>query len=277
MKRFNLSLVLAAAFAAFVVCPVALYSQVEPGQGINSPFATYEDANLMEPGTFSIGQYGSFLRTKGGNSFSAPGVDFGLGLHRRLELSGFGAVAFSRDEADRLSPQPDDSYVGLKLLLASEGRFRPAVAVKPTLEVLGGTSGDRAHFVLPVILQKDVRLCDLAGTAGYVTRGVAFSSLKCEWSIRDRITPMAVVQASRVTKDLQLISDLGLNRTEVNGSAGVDIELSPHWSIFLEMGRVLGRTDENSARLSFTASISFTGRLWGKSGDRHRRRVPALH
>jgi hypothetical protein len=275
MKGLNLSLALA---AAFLVCPVALYSQVEePGRGINSPFATYEDANLMDPGTFSIGQYGSFLRTAGGDSFSAPGVDFGLGLHRRLELSGFGAVAFSRDEADRLSPQPDDSYLGLKLLLASEGRFRPALAVKPTLELLGSTSGDRAHFVLPVILQKDVRLCDLAGTAGYVTRGVAFSSLKCEWSIRDRITPMAVVQASRVTKDLQLISDLGLNRTEVYGSAGVDIELSPHWSVFLEMGRVLGRTDENSAHLSFTASISFTGRLWGKSDRRHRQRVPAFH
>lgn len=273
MNRLNLNLVLAAALLA---APVPLYSQVEPGQGISSPFATYEDANLAERGTLSVGQYVSFLRTAGGNSFSAPGVDFSLGLHRRLELSGFGAVAFSRDNNNHLTPQPDDSYVGLKLLLASEGSFRPAVAVKPTLELLGATSTDRAHFVLPVILQKDVGLCDLAGTAGYVTRGVAFSSLKCEWSIKDRITPMVVVQASRVTKDLRLISNLGWNRSEVNGSAGVDIEISPHWSLFLEAGRVLGRTDENSAHLTFTAGISFTGRLWGKSDGTHRQRPPGL-
>jgi hypothetical protein len=131
--------------------------------------------------------------------------------------------------------------------------------------------------MLPVILQKDVGFCDLAATVGYVTRGVAFSSLKCEWNIKNRITPMAVVQASRVTKDLHVISDLGWNRTEVDGSAGVNIDLNRHWSLFLEMGRVLGRKDQNSALFSFTASISYTGRLWGKSGETHRKRVPVFH
>jgi hypothetical protein len=262
---------LSLALAAFFAVPDSLYSQVEPGKAINSPFATYEDANLTEPGTISVGQYLSFSRTEGGDSLSAPGIDFSLGFNRRLELSGFGAVMYSRDDKDRLIAERDNSYLGLKFLLVSEGSYRPAVAVKPTLEFLGGT--DRPHFVLPAILQKDAGFCDLALTAGYVTRGIAFSSLKCEWSVGKRVTPIAVVQVSRVTKDLQAIRDLGWNRTEVDGSAGVDIELSPHWSIFLEAGRTLGRMDENSSRFGFTASIVFTGRLWGKSVRAPRQRI----
>lgn len=261
--------------AVFVAAPLLLYSQVEPGRGINSPFATYEDANLTEPGTTSIGQYVSFSRTSTEDFLSAPGIDLSLGLNRRLELSGFGAVTYSRDARDRLKAERDDSYLGLKVLLASEGTYRPAIAVKPTLEFLGGT--DRPHYVLPAILQKDAGFCDLALTAGYVTRGVAFSSLKCEWSIGKRVTPIAVVQVSRVTKDVRAIRELGWNRTEVDGSAGVDIDLSPHWSLFLEAGRTIGRMDINSSRFGFTASIVYTLRLWGKSEEARRKRIPVHH
>lgn len=250
----------------FVATCIPLYSQVKPGQSINSPFTTYEDADLIDPGAFSIGQYASFVRTGGGNSVSATGVDFSFGLHRRIELSGFGAATFSRVGGNQLAAEPDNSYVSLKLLLGPGGRYRPALAVKPTLELLwGDTSGaGSAHFMLPLILQKDIRLCDLALTAGYITRGVAFGALKCEWNITDRIAPMAVVQSSRMTKDLRAISNLGWNRTEVRGSAGLSINISPRWSIFLEGGRTLGRMDQNSSHLDVSASISFTGRLWGR-------------
>jgi hypothetical protein len=196
-------------------------------------------------------------------------VDFTLGLGRRLELSGSGAAALSRDDRNLFTTEPDDSYLGLKILLVSKGHFWPALAVKPTLELLGNPSGaNRAHFALPVILQKDIRFCDLALTAGYVTRGVAFGALKCEWNIGSRITPMAVVQSSRLTKDLRTISDQGLNRTETIGSGGLGVDISPHWSVFLEVGRALGRTDKNSSRLNASASISFTGRLWTQERKR---------
>ena len=251
--------------AIFVAGRVPLYSQVKPGQSINSPFTTYEDAELIDPGALSIGQAAFFVRTKGGNSVSATGVDFSFGLHRRIELSGFGTATFSRVGGNQLAAEPDDSYVGLKLLLGPGGRYRPALAVKPTLELLwGNASGPgHAHFMLPLILQKDIRLCDLALTAGYITRGVAFGALKCEWNITDHIAPMAVVQSSRMTKDLRAISDLGWNRTEVRGSAGLSINITPRWSIFLEAGRTLGRMDQNSSHFDVSASISFTGHLWG--------------
>lgn len=269
MKCFRLALP-----AVLAAAPALLHSQVEPGKGINSPFATYEDANLMEPGTISVGQYLSFSRTITENSLSAPGIDFSLGLNRRLELSGFGAVAFSRDTNDQLTAEPDDSYLGLKVLLVSQGTYRPAVAVKPTLEFLSGTS--RPNYVLPAIVQKRAGFCDLALTGGYVTRGVAFGAVKCEWNLGSRFTPSAVAQVSHATQDVNAIRALGLNRTDVFGSAGVDIDLSPHWSLFLEAGRTLGRMDENSSRFGFTASIAYTGRLWGKASEEApRKRIPA--
>jgi hypothetical protein len=262
MKRLAFAMALVAISAAG---GVPLYSQVKPGQSINSPFTTYEDAELIDPGAFSIGQNAFFVRTKGGNSVSATGLDFSFGLHRRIELSGFGAATFSTVGGNQLAAEPDDSYVGLKLLLGPGGRYRPALALKPTLELLwGDASGPgHAHFMLPLILQKDIRLCDLALTAGYITRGVAFGALKCEWNITERIAPLAVVQSSRMTKDLRAISDLGWNRTEVRGSGGLSINISPRWSIFFEAGRTLGRMDQNSSHFDVSASISFTGRLWG--------------
>lgn len=263
MKRLAFAMALAALSAAG---GVPLYSQVKPGQSINSLFTTYEDAELIDPGAFSIGQDGFFVLTKGGNSVSATGVDFSFGLHRRIELSGFGAATFSQVGGNPLAAEPDNSYVGLKLLLGPGGRYRPALAVKPTLELLwGDASGPgHAHFMLPLILQKDIRLCDLALTAGYITRGVAFGALKCEWNITEHIAPLAVVQSSRMTKDLRAISDLGWNRTEVRGSGGLSINISPRWSIFFEAGRTLGRMDQNSSHFDVSASISFTGRLWGR-------------
>jgi hypothetical protein len=263
MKSLSFGLALAPIFVAGCI-PV--YSQVKPGQSINSPLTTYEDADLTDPGAFSIGQYASFVRTGGGNSVSATGLDFSFGLHRRIELSGFGAATFSQVGGNQLAAEPDNSYVGLKFLLGPGGRYRPALAVKPTLELLWGDASGvgHAHFMLPLILQKNIRLCDLALTAGYITRGVAFGAVKCEWSITDRIAPMAVVQSSRMTKDLGAISNLGWNRTEVRGSAGLSMNVSRRWSIFLEAGRTIGRMDQNSSHLDVSASISFTGRLWGR-------------
>ncbi len=263
MKSLSFGLALAPIFVAGCI-PV--YSQVKPGQSINSRFTTYEDADLTDPGAFSIGQYGSFVRTGSGTSVSATGIDFSLGLHRRIELSGFGAATFSQVGGNQLAAEPDNSYLSLKLLLGPGGRYRPALAIKPTLELLWGDASGAvpAHFMLPLILQKDVKLCDLALTAGYITRGVAFGALRCEWNITDRISPMAVLQSSRMTKDLRAISNLGWNRTEVRGSAGLSFNISPRWSIFLEGGRTIGRMDQNSSHLDVSASISFTGRLWGR-------------
>jgi hypothetical protein len=263
----------------FLAWRFALYAQVEVERpGVTSPFITYEDASMMEPGTLSVAQYTSFSQSRSGKSISAPGIDFGLGLLRWLELSGFGAVAFSQDEGGRFVGALDDSYLGLKVLLWNETSHRPALAVKPMLELLGNPDGvGRAHFAIPLILDKDVRVCDLAYTMGYITRGVAYSSVKCEWGGDGKVTPVAVISASRATKHVGVLRDLGLNRTQLDGSIGVNVDITQHWSIFLEAGRTLSRPDDNSSRFEFTASIAFTGFLWGQRCSKHRKPARTHH
>jgi len=272
MKRF-------VATSLLLTWQLALYAQVEAGRpGITSPFITYEDASLMEPGTLSIGQYASFSKSPNGKSLSAPGIDFSLGLTRRLELSGFGAGVFSQNYGEGFAAGLDDSYMGLKVLLWKEARYRPALAVKPMLELLGSADGvGRAHLAFPVMLEKDIGLCDLAYTVGYLTRGAVYSSLKCEWGGEGRVTPIAVISGSRATEHLSDLRDLGLNRTQLNGSVGVNVEISPRWSIFLEAGRTLSRKDENSSQFEFTASIAYTGRLWGRGRSTHPKRAATAH
>jgi hypothetical protein len=237
--------------------------------GVTSPFILYEDAGLTAPGTISVAQFDSFSESASGKSFSVPGIDFSLGLDRRLEWSGFGAFALSKDYGERrFSAALDDSYTGLKVLLVTESTYRPAIAVKPMLELLGTPDGaGRAHVALPLIIEKDVGFCDLASTVGYITRGVAYGSLKCEWGGDGRVTPTVVFSASRMTQHVTELRDLGLNRSQFGGSIGVNVNLTRHWSIFLEAGRTLGRRDENSPTLEFTASIAYTGVLWSHKGN----------
>lgn len=265
--------------AVFLGWSELLCAQVEVGgRGVTSPFITYDDASLTEPGTLSIGQYASFFNSAGSQSFSVPGIDFNLGLNRRLELSAFGAVVFSQDDVGQFASKIDDSSVGLKVLLWNEADRRPGVAVKPMIERLGSPNGaGRVHLVLPIILEKDIRFCDLAYTAGYVTRGIAFSSLKCGWGGDHRVTPLAVIAGSRATEHLGQLHSLGLNRTQLHGSAGLNVNISPSWSLFLEGGRTLGRKDQNSSSFEFTASIEFTAVLWGQRNTASREHATVPH
>lgn len=264
--------------AVFVGWSALLSAQVEvAGRGVTSPFIAYDDASLAEPGTLSIGQYASLDNSAGGKSFSVPGLDFSLGLNRRLELSAFGAVVFSHDDVGQFASKIDDSSAGLKVLLWNEADCRPGVAAKPMIERLASPNGaGRVHLVLPVILEKEIQFCDLAYTAGYVTRGIAFSSLKCGWAGDHRVTPLAVIAGSRATEHLGQLHSLGLNRTQLHGSAGVSVNISPSWSLFLEVGRTLGRKDQNSSSFEFTASIAFAAALWGQrsTARREHARVP---
>ena len=170
--------------AVFVDWNALVWAQVEvEGRGVTSPFIAYDDAGLAEPGTLSIGQYASLDNSAGSKSFSVPGIDFSLGLNRRLELSAFGAVVLSQDDVGQFASKIDDSSAGQKVVLWNEADRRPGVAAKPMIERLASPNGaGRVHLVLPVILEKEIRFCDLAYTAGYVTRGIAFSSLKCGWA-----------------------------------------------------------------------------------------------
>ena len=163
-----------------------------------------------------------------------------------------------------------DAYFGTKIVVVPEGRRRPALAVRPAVEILGRPSTadnplapDRINFVLPVVAQKSFEQYRLAYMAGYVTRGILFHSLSGEWNRWSRITPGAVVSASRLTYDFDRISQLGLNRSRLDVAGGMSVAETPKCSVFANAGRSLGRQDLNSTRYQVTAGISFNMRLWG--------------
>jgi hypothetical protein len=123
---------------------------------------------------------------------------------------------------------------------------------------------DRVNYVLPVILQASSDSFRLYNTSGYATRGIVFDSAVLEWNRWSRITPIAVLSASRMTRELALISELGLNRSRIDLTAGAAIAIRPHCSVFINTGRTLGRIDENATRYQVSGGISFDLHLWGK-------------
>jgi len=260
MKYFLLSM-------GIILGAACLEAQGNAGRSaISSPFLTYEDTSLTERGAISISQYVSLDKSQGSKSVSAPGIDFSLGLTNRLELSGFGAVSSSQQQGEHFVTGVDDGYFGFKFLAWEEGRYRPALAVRPMLQFLADPNkGSRVHLTVPVILERDVNFCELAYTLGYITNGAVYSSVKCEWNSDGKFTPQAVFSGSRAIRHWGDFREEGLNRTQFYASAGINVNLTRHWSICLEAGRSVGRRDDNSSKFGFTASISYTGFLWGRS------------
>jgi hypothetical protein len=162
MPRFTLVLILVLFIGQTAVC-----AQVNTEcRAIDSPFLTYEDASQMEAGMLSIGQSASIATGAVGDSLSAPGIDFGLGLDAWLELSGFWAIGGWQRNRAGFRVRSGESYLGMKLLLLSIAHSYSAVAVKPALDLLGSGNGvGRSYAVLPLILGKDVKLCNMAFTA----------------------------------------------------------------------------------------------------------------
>ncbi len=78
------------------------------------------------------------------------------------------------------------------------------------------------------------------------------------------MTPVVIVTGSRLTRELALISEFGLNRSRSDVVAGAAVAIRPGWSVFANTGRSFGRIDSNSSRYQVTFGLSFNLRLWGK-------------
>jgi len=237
---------------------------------VSSPIAFYDDAEPVSPGVLSVSEYFSYGRVLAGRDISAPASYFNLGLHKRFDVSGGVALARSQFEESRING-PGDAYLGSKILILAESGRRPGLAFKPMLEVLGRASiadnplaPDRINFVLPVAAQKSFDYYRVYYMAGYVSRGIVFHSLAFEWNRWSRFTPMAIISSSRLTHELRLISELGLNRSRSDLVGGVVVAIRPNWSVFANTGRSFGRLDLNSTRYQVTAGTSFHLRLWGR-------------
>ena len=183
---------------------------------VSSPIAFYDDADVADPGLLTLSSYFSYNRVPVGRDIGFPAAGFTLGLQRRLDVSGNVALAHSQFEESRITGA-GDSDIGLCVLLLPEGSRRPAVAVKPTLEILGDASlrdnplaPDRVNYILPVMTQKSFESFRLYYSAGYASRGIVFHSLAWELNRWTRVVPAVIVSSSRLTRELDLVSELGL-------------------------------------------------------------------
>ena len=257
--------------AALVVLPVlAQVNTNSPAHRISSPAAFFDDAETAAPGSVAISSDFSYGRVLSGHDIAFPSTYVTVGLRKRLDFSaGFGYVR-SQFENVRISGI-GDTYLGVKGVLVSETRWRPAVAVKPMLEILGTPSiannllaPKRVNVLLPLTLQKSFPSFRVYYTGGYFSRGIQFHSLAYELNRWARVTPAVVVSHSRLTRELDLVSELGLNRSRSDALCIVSVPLTPRWGLFGSAGRTFGRTDGNSTRIQVSGGVSFTFRAWGE-------------
>ena len=261
---------LAEALLVLVAVPAASgQSQLERHR-VSSPIALYDDADPAPRGTLSVGSYFAYGKFVAGQDTSAPSLYLNLGVHRRFDVSG--DVAFVRSEFERSRVNGiGDSYFGAKILILSEGRRRPALAVKPMIEILGRPSiadnvlaPSRVNFVPSLLAQKSFDNYRVYYMGGYITRGILFQSLGWEWNRWSRITPVAILSTSRLTQELRLVGDLGLNRSRSDVAGGATIAITRTWSVYGMAGRSFGREDLNSAHYQLTGGVNFNLRLWGE-------------
>ena len=215
-------------------------------------------------------QSASYDGVPGGHDLSAPFTSLKLGLHPRLEFSADVGMVRSRFEDTQINGLAD-SELGVKIVVFPESDLRPALAFKPTLEILGAATltgsplaPGRFNCVLPVVVQKSFDRSRWYYSAGYVSRGFAFHSLTMELNQWRKVIPVAIVSASRATRQQDRLRELGLNRSRADALVGVTVIASPNWSLFTDAGRSVGRSDANSTRYQVTAGVTYRWRLWGK-------------
>ena len=258
-------------FAVAALLASSVLAQQTPAERhrVSAPIAFYDDADVSPPGTFQISEGICYTKVPAGQNLSFSSTYVELALNPKVEIMASVSDARSSYEGTLITGM-GDSYFGSKFLVVAEGKRRPGVAVEPMVEVLGPSSlafsalaPDRVNYVLPVTFQKSFDQARVYGMAGYVTRGIAFASLVFELNRWSRVTPMVVVSGSRVTRDVGLLSELGLNRSQMDALAGASVEVHRGWSVFAMAGRSLGRKDANSTSYQLTGGLNVTFRLWG--------------
>jgi hypothetical protein len=260
---------IAATFLTALATSLSVWAQGEQHR-VSAPLAFFDDAEVIAPGQLNVSSDFSYGSVEAGHDTAFPGSYATLGLTHRMHLSGgtgYVRSVFEKSPVNGIG----DTYVGLKVVLVPEGHIRPAIAVKPSLEVLGTPSvhdnplaPGRPNFLIPVMVQKSFDSWRTYYTTGYLTRGITFHSLAWEWNGWSRVTPTVVVSHGRLTKENDFISDLGLNQSRSDVLVGAGIYLAPGWGAYGNISRSVGRADPNSLRYQISAGVSYTFQLWGE-------------
>jgi hypothetical protein len=225
-----------------------------------TPFSWLDDASVMEPGSAALAL--SVVRWVGTDlaETSAPVIDIGLGLTRRLQLSAnIPRIVAGDDPAAGMGT----SYLGMKIGVVNDRPRGVKVAVTPTLEILGsglaaaldpGTS--RIQWGLPISVEIDHGAGRAYAGSGYFSRGVWYAGAGVGVQPAARVAVAASFTRSwtrAATPDVPIgVRD----RNELSGSAFYSI--TPNVGVFGSLGRTIATTDANAAGATFAAGISLS-------------------
>ena len=250
-----------------VEIPSLAQTTAAPIRRISAPESFYDDASITAPGSLGISLGYGYGSVTAGHDQSFPSFDLSLGVNTRLEVDASSGYARSKFESLRIAGL-QDSYFGGKVLLVTQGKFRPAIAIKPEIEVLGEPSlannlmaPKRLNFVSPLEIEKSSSWSRTYYTAGYHTRGIFFQSLVNELDLWSGFVPSVVVAYSRLTHELRTVSDFGLNRSRLDVLGSASFALGDGWSMYAGGGTSVGRTDPNSLKYEISVGIGFNVRL----------------
>ncbi len=242
---------------------------IPSGTGARNFGAWLDDASLLPPGmgwtTISFG----YWRTPLAREIDVPTIDGGFGLTRRVQV-GFSVPYYHVGEpGGPLTRGLGDLYLNAKIQLRDPASHENGVgfAIVPVLEILSfrpGPEDSRVQWALPASVEVQRDGWRAFGSAGYFSRGALFAAAGGELALSDRAWLVGAVTQSHSAKTDNLSAALGFAKTRTDVSAGLTVAATPSVAVFGSVGRTISRQDDNSARLAFTAGVSYSFTAWTK-------------
>ena len=217
-----------------------------------------DDASVSSRGEGYTSIGFGYWRMAGTSQTDVPMVSGGLGVSDRMQVSA--SVPFYAANYDGATTRGvDDVYIGAKYsivdptLTLSEIGF----AVSPVLEVLSGAPSDRVHAAIPVSIELRRTPFRYYASAGYFTRGSAFSGGAVEWSsARGLVLTGSVTQAYSVKADVAL-DQAGVSRQRADVSASLGYPLAQRVSLSMSIGRSLTSIEQGGTSLALSGGATF--------------------
>ncbi|HTL43841.1 MAG TPA: hypothetical protein VL262_05835 [Vicinamibacterales bacterium] len=205
--------------------------------------------------TLGFGLY----RTSIYREMDLPTLDSGFAVTRRVQVGMSVPYAYAGAAGDPRVDGFGDAYLNTKLQLRAPGIGRTGFSITPMMEVLSVAppSGGRAHWALPVSVERQGSNWRGMATGGYFSRGSAFGAGAVEHAIWKRASATRSLSYSYSLRRDDLSARLGLQRAPADASGGVTYQGRPDVAVFGTAGRTVSAHDDNSASLIVSAVVSF--------------------
>ena len=238
----------------------AAHGSAVAGTGVRNFGSWLDDATVLDAGqgfvSFGVGVW----KTPVYREIDVPAVDGGLALNDRVQLGMSLPYALTNEPGGPTARGFGDVYLDAKIQLRAPSESRTGFALIPMVEVLSvepPSGGGRAHFALPVSVERQGSGWRVMGTGGFFSRGVVFGAGALEVALGGRSWLTGALSHSYSTRQDDLSAALGLRRARTDVSGGLAVAVAPAVSVYGSLGRSISARDSNSASLIASAGVSF--------------------